>query len=269
MPEIEVNGQQVHWRETGEGPAVILLHPMLGHGGSFLPMAAHLPGYRLTMPDLPGHGHTGYDQARGEIQAQAAEMVSAIMDEIGGPVHIVGHSFGGTVATRLAHEEPERVSSLTLIEPVWFGFLDDAGHPGGDIERAANRAFMDASLAQDWDAAVRAFMNRWGGPVPFSAMPAQMQHYISERIYLIAESAAEVGMLAGPRLTLDTLGPLPEKLLLIDGETSPPAIHQILDVIAERRPQARRVRVAGAGHMLPITHPKEVAAPLKALLDQA
>ena len=36
------------------------------------------------------------------------------------PIDVIGHSFGATVALRLAVEQPEKVRSLTLIEPVFF-----------------------------------------------------------------------------------------------------------------------------------------------------
>ncbi len=55
-------------------------------------------------------------------------------------------------------------------------------------------------------------------------------------------------------------------MLLIAGAESPPVIAAILDAIASCLPQARRVTVPGAGHMVPISHPEAVSGALREFL---
>ena len=57
-------------------------------------------------------------------------------------------------------------------------------------------------------------------------------------------------------------------VLLIDGAASPPIIEAVHAVLAARLPNARRLSVPGAGHMVPITHPDRIAAEVQAHLGR-
>ena len=87
-----------------------------------------------------------------------------------------------------------------------------------------------------------------------------MQDYIIARIGLIvaADPALEgdtAGLLGHGRL--EALG---VPVLLIEGQRSPPVIGVIQSELARRLPQARRVVIEGAAHMVPVTHAMQVAA---------
>src|SRR4051794_41798288 len=51
-----VRGARIRWFEGGDGAPVLLLHGFGGAAGNFTEIAARLPGRRLLIPDLPGHG---------------------------------------------------------------------------------------------------------------------------------------------------------------------------------------------------------------------
>jgi pimeloyl-ACP methyl ester carboxylesterase len=105
MPERLVGGRRIAWREGGSGEPALLLHCGLAHSGAWGPLMARL-GDRLAMRalDLPGHGGTDWDPSR-DIQDQAVEDARAMLADTG-PAHLVGHSFGGTVALRVGVEAP-------------------------------------------------------------------------------------------------------------------------------------------------------------------
>ena len=121
-------------------------------------LADRLDGYAL---DLPGFGES---PPRAASQRALDVHVAAVVDVIRainrGPVHLVGNSLGGTVATRVAAEHPELVTTLALLSPalpdlrprVWSWQLLIALIPGlgpriveaalrGDPERMARRVF--------------------------------------------------------------------------------------------------------------------------------
>jgi lipase len=58
-------------------------------------------------------------------------------------------------------------------------------------------------------------------------------------------------------------------VLLVEGADSPPVIDAVQAALAARLPQAARMIVPGAGHMVPITHPDLVARAVQAHLDAA
>jgi pimeloyl-ACP methyl ester carboxylesterase len=100
---------------AGEGEPLVLVHGLGGAASNWLALAPLLqPGRRLIVPELPGHG--GSQPLPGAPGLDAfAESLAALVDGAGaGPAPLVGHSFGGAVALRLAIRRPELVSALVL-----------------------------------------------------------------------------------------------------------------------------------------------------------
>ena len=100
----------------------------------------------------------------------------------------------------------------------------------------------------------------WGDGTAWGDMPAAIRAALAARIHLIAAGAPTLhddraGLLAPGRLEA-----LSRPVTLIEGGASPPVIGAIHTALAARLPQARRSVIPGAGHMLPVTHPAELAA---------
>jgi pimeloyl-ACP methyl ester carboxylesterase len=257
MPTASVDGRPVFFREAGQGPPALFLHCGLAHSGAFAGLMAALNS-RLAMRalDLPGHGGTGYDPSI-PVQAQAAANALALIGD-GPPAHLIGHSFGATVALRLAVEAPERVASLTLIEPVQYSLLADSGLPAFAAELDEEDALQQAAAAGDWRRAAEVFLSRWGPAGGLAAMtPKQAANAVARMPLVIASERDLVGDAA--RLRRADLAGVRCPVLLVAGADSPPVVHAIFDTIAGELPAARRLTVPGAGHMVPITHPGPVS----------
>src|SRR5262249_2196786 len=99
-------------------------------------------------------------------------VLEALLDVAGRPVHLVGHSYGGTVALSAARRLPRRVASLTLIEPVAFHLLRSADEPDGwrEITALAGRHLALVGEGRD-AAAAEAFITYWTGPKAWQQMP--------------------------------------------------------------------------------------------------
>lgn len=95
------------------------IHGLAGSSTNWTRLAAALsPAATGYSVDLPGHGRS--DPApRGHYSLQAdAELIAATIEQVsGGPVHLVGNSFGGIIATLLTAARPDLVRSLTVISP--------------------------------------------------------------------------------------------------------------------------------------------------------
>lgn len=261
MPEAELNGVSTYWRVFGEGPVPALaLHCSLAHSGAWTGLANDLPDLCITAPDMPAHGKSADWDGESDLHSDATRIAMAMLQERGGePMNLIGHSFGAVVALRIALEAPELVASLTLFEPVLFCAARAADSPEFVAYREALQPFADALQAGDREAAAASFQAIWGRGVPFEALPGPQRDYIAQRIHLIpAQNGTLIddgaGILAPMRL--EGLG-MP--VLLMEGGESPPVINAINTELARRLPNVRREVVAGAGHMLPITHAGECA----------
>lgn len=111
-----IHGYRRAYRMAGRGPALLLVHGISDHSGTWahvLPaLAKH---YTVIAPDLLGHG--GSDKPRADYAAAA--YACGLRDLLGvldiDRVTIVGHSLGGGVAMQFAYQFPERCSRLVLV----------------------------------------------------------------------------------------------------------------------------------------------------------
>ena len=133
----KVQGRRAQYGIGGEGLPVVFLHGWgLGHRAYRSALRELMVcGCRVYAPSLPGFGGTA-DLERGDrtIEGYAA-WVDDFLREVGliEPAMVVGHSFGGGVATRLAFDRPERIRQLVLVNSVGGGFRWSAN--GGGIRQ--------------------------------------------------------------------------------------------------------------------------------------
>ena len=265
MPQAVVAGLSVSWEVFGRGPrSALFLHPGMTQGRLWREVAQPLSDrLTVTAPDLPGHGKSGWD-AKGDYLRRSADVVTALCD---GPVDLVGHSMGGVVALAVALDRPDLVRSLTLVEPVLFAAT--RGTPAFDRHLEAMAPFDAACRAGDPATAAREFLSVWGTGQTWEDLPLARQRELAGRIPLVRAAEAGLihdscGILASGRL--EGFG---RPVCLIGGDASPPVAAAILDALQARLPDAARVTVAGAGHMVTVTHPGAVAAAISACLDRS
>jgi pimeloyl-ACP methyl ester carboxylesterase len=136
---------------------IICLHSSGSSGGQWSALRAQLePDVQVLTPDLHGHGAGpawhGFDE---DVVAADAARVARFAATVAGEIHLVGHSYGGVIATALYHRE----GGVAVYEPVVFRlFITTAGPPGLGRKRAPPIAAITLAGA----AAARRY---WGGAV--------------------------------------------------------------------------------------------------------
>src|SRR5688500_3299107 len=127
----------------GGGPDVVLVHGALGDQRQWDTIAAALAARFRTHAVSRRHHWPSPMPAASERYTYELHRddVLALMDQLSGPVHLVGHSYGAGVVLLVALQAPERVRSLTLIEPALGSLLPEAG-PGLAEERSTRVAVL-------------------------------------------------------------------------------------------------------------------------------
>ncbi|MFW2545319.1 alpha/beta fold hydrolase [Primorskyibacter sp. 2E107] len=234
---------------------MLALHCGLGNGGMWKGMVKTLgDGWTVVAPDLPGHGRSAPFRAGPDVHDQATAAVRPLLEP---GMHLVGHSFGATVALRLALEAPERIASLSLIEPVFFAAAK--GKPGFAEHRAREEAFFDVYATGDLRAAARSFNRIWGGGTAWDKFPEAVKDNMAEGMPFVAGTEQSLWQDIHAMLVPGRLEALDCPVTLIRGEMTVPIIEQVHAGLMARLPAARDVVVPGAGHMLVLTHPEDVA----------
>lgn len=106
----------LHTTTIGDGPAhLVFLHGLFGQGKNFTSIAKQVSDLATcTLVDLPNHGRSAWTE---EVSYPTmAASVAELLESIGSPVCLVGHSMGGKVAMRTALERPELVERLMVVD---------------------------------------------------------------------------------------------------------------------------------------------------------
>lgn len=123
---VTVAGKPVFVCEAGAGPTVVMLHGG-GPGASGVSnytrnIGALAEHFRVIVPDMPGYGRSVKGVDHDDPFGYLADMMRGLIDELGiETAHLVGNSYGGAAALRLALDTPQRVGKLVLMGPGGIG----------------------------------------------------------------------------------------------------------------------------------------------------
>lgn len=260
----------INSRTFGSGPrSALAIHCTLAHSGAWRGLAAAL-GDMLTLHafDLPCHGKSGDWDGQGDMHDTATAMARAVLDEMGpGPHDLMGHSFGATVALRLAAEDPDNVRTLTLFEPVFMApaMADDPGFTTS--YKDLMRPFYAALEAGDKMRAARLFNRAWGDHTVWATIPEATRQYMADRIHFVRHSAPFLERDSAGLLAPGVMAAAKMPVLLLRGALSDWAAPTNA-AIARRLPGATDVVLPGVGHMAPISEPQIVADAIRAFLSR-
>lgn len=117
---LDIDGNRIHYVETGEGPPIVFIHGLGGQLHHFRhPIFPLLPDYRLITLDRPGSGYSGRAAGAPARLPEQAEVVAKFIKALGleRPL-LVGHSLGGAVALTVALNHPDSISGVVTLAPL-------------------------------------------------------------------------------------------------------------------------------------------------------
>lgn len=256
------------WRQIGDGSRQVLaLHCSIAHSGAWRALASHFPDCSFIAPDMLSHGKSPDWDGEGEFPDL---IMAGVRPFLRAPMDLIGHSFGGTVALRLAVEQPDLVRSLTLIEPVLFAVAaKDAPEVMAQHDQDA-RAVITAFEAQDWPLAARLFNRMWAtkGTPRWPDLPETTRAGMIRGVHIVPGCDGAVYHDRPGLLVPGVLEALQVPTLLLRGDLTHPIIPAVNAGLARRLPNATDVCVPDAGHMLPLTHPGETAGHVRDLFSR-
>ena len=117
---VTVDGNRIHYVETGEGRSILFIHGLGGQLHHFRhPLFSELDGYHLVALDRPGSGYSSRPlSASGRLPEQAGIIVGFIRELGLQKPLLVGHSLGGAVALTVALEHSDAISGVALLSPL-------------------------------------------------------------------------------------------------------------------------------------------------------
>ncbi|MEU7768655.1 alpha/beta fold hydrolase [Nocardia sp. NPDC049190] len=139
LESVVLHNDVLRFVDVGAGPAVVLVHGLLGSHESWTPQIRMLAKkHRVVAPDLFGHGESDKPAGDYSLSSHAATLRD-LMDHLEIPTAaFVGHSLGGGIVMQLLYLFPERVDGLCLVSSGGLGpevslLLKAATLPGSEV----------------------------------------------------------------------------------------------------------------------------------------
>ncbi len=239
---------------------VVALHCSGASGGQWRRLGETLgSAYELIAPSFYGCGSSGpWPGDRPFNLAAEASRIVAVVDALGSPVHLVGHSYGGGVAIEVARTRPDMVASLSLYEPSSFYLLRQLGERAAaelsEIEGVA--ATIRAGLMTgSYQTAAAAFVDYWNGAGNWESLSPEARERL---VAWLPKAALDFLALIEHEMPDDAYGRIRCPVRIVRGEHARRPSRLIAEELARLLPLGTLETLPGAGHMGPLTHPSEV-----------
>ncbi len=274
---IPVSGGNAHVWEAGPagGAPVLFIHGASSNVREWAfwlvpQMNKVAPELRALTIDRPGHGHSDRVKGAEQLAVQARFMAEILAREAPGmKAVVVGHSYGGAVALRLAIDRPDLVKGVVLLSPASHPYPG----PNAWYVRAANHPIFGRLFAWAAVPALGPAGAKGGTDSVFAPQPAPEGY--SERLGLpllfrpsnFAANAADIGATKQEFAAQKPLYPgITARVVIFSTDTDKvllPRLHA--EALAREIPGARLVVVEGGGHMPHHRDAPAVIAAIRAL----
>jgi pimeloyl-ACP methyl ester carboxylesterase len=247
----------IDYEARGAGPTVVLVPGSCSTGAAWRPvMAAWDNRFRCVTTSLLGYGGTAERRSSRDPSIwHEVDIVERVVRKAGGPVHLVGHSFGGLVALAVALRNRVPLASLAVIEAPAAELLRDNG------DRQHYRVFRHmtdgyfAAFASGNVEAIATMIDFYGGAGTFASWPPRV------RAYAIATTAVNIldwTSAYGFPLPAVALAAIEIPTLVLWGGASHPAVQRANALLTECISRSALATIEGAAHFMIATHANHV-----------
>jgi pimeloyl-ACP methyl ester carboxylesterase len=231
------NGVTISYDTNGDGPPLVLVHGAFSDHRTNWEFVAPMLAAQFTVYAMARRGRGGTDATEGHGIEDEGRDVAALIEFIGAPVFLLGHSYGAQAALAAAAMVPGQVRKLVLYEAPWPQLMAD--EPLARLEVLAKKG--------DWDAFAVVFF-RDVLTVPVEELDALRATDLWPPI--VADAPASLGDLRAVnryRFDANRFAGLRMPVLLQTGSESPRDLY-VTDALAAVLPDARIEPLAGQAH---------------------
>jgi len=267
MPVITKGNLKIDHTDEGQGQPVVLIHSSVSANRQWRSLTDALKDrYRVLAINLFGYGETTpWPGTSPQSLYAQAQLILALSEDVDSPVHLVGHSFGGSVALKAASLLGRRVGSLILLEPNPFYLLKQEGRVQAFLESRALRDHVKCfgSLG-DWRRVAERFAEYWLGDGSWRAMTEKRRNAFADSL---PPNFYEWDAVMEEETTVKECAALTTRTLVVSDATTRLPIREIVGIFTLACPHWSFHTVPEGGHMVPLTRPELINPIVRRFLD--
>lgn len=252
----EIPAAEVDFLEAGSGPAVMLVHSSVSGARQWRRLIDDLkPDFHVRAVNLFGYGKTPpWSNESTQSLDDQARLVEAALPTNVDTFSLVGHSFGGSVAMKLAARLSDRVAKLVLLETNPFYLLKQAGRADAFAEATDLRDYIKKFGALGkWVTAAERFADYWGGTGSWAGMSPERRQAFAEAL---KPNYFEWDAVMNETTSVEQWARLlPDATLIVSDPNTVLPIREITALLRQSCPKWIYEKIASGGHMAPLTRP--------------
>ncbi len=264
MPSVDASGVSLYYEEKGSGQPVLFVH---GIPTDYRAWSAQVEpfskGHRVI---AMSRRYASPNAKQGDVMDSTignnATDLKGFIEKLGiAPVHLVGHSYGGFIATYFAADNPDLIRSLVLVEPAVATLL--LANPKSPAQllslllsspsvALSARRYQSGSLYPSLKALDAGEMNRavelnvdgiQDLKGAYAKLPEATRKMMLDNVQTVGEQRTEL-----PRFTADDARKISSRTMILNGEAGALWLRRIGELLARAIPNSQRMMVPGARH---------------------
>ncbi|MDE0242266.1 MAG: alpha/beta hydrolase [bacterium] len=258
---LAVGGGNLYYEVEGTGEALVLIHGWLGNLRMWDFQAQAFAGsYRVVRCDMRGFGRSTTEHVEFAYWAD----VAALLDHLGvDRAHVVGQSFGGSIALDLALARPACVATLTSVAGGISGYRPDLGHEEDNVPRSdLDRLWDEKKWVELAELETQIWVDGWGQPA--TRVDRTLRDSIKGEVLSTYKAENEEGLPQPLEPTAaDRLGELTVPVLVMIGALDEARSRATAAHLVASVSEGCSVEVAGVAHMIQLEAPERVSEELR------
>lgn len=246
---LDVNGYPMAYTERGRGPTIVLVHGAVNDYRYWDPQLESLAArYRVVSVSLRHYYPERWNGDGEDFSVQLhAQDLAAFVERMGaGPVYLVAHSRGGSVAAGTAKLRPDLVKKLVLAEPSLLSLAARPAGSGPDPAVLRARTVADMLKKGQMEAGLEYYIDG------ISARPGTWKTRSEAEKQVVRDNAWTIvgGARHSDIVNCDDLRNMRMPLLLVESEKGPAFLRNLINEAQKCAPSAQRILIPNAGHRM-------------------
>jgi pimeloyl-ACP methyl ester carboxylesterase len=256
MPFFSTSQKQFHYTEQpGLGHVTLMLHSTGTGSWQWKQYQKCMPSRHMLALDFLGYSPSDSWAIQDSINIDF-EAAEHLLLQQHTSIDIIGHSYGGFLAMKLAMKHPKKIRALLLHEPVAWGALFDGKRDDltSDFEKICD-VFFRHQEDIDIDAWLEYFIGYWNEPNTWTQLPEKTKSIWRHRFHKIY---SEVSYLCLDRTPLEYWSTLKASTTITLSTGAPAHEQEVCHLLASIIPNSNLIQHKG-GHLSPLTHFSELS----------